>query len=172
MEKKDTKPYSLTWMISIVALLNSVVAVFVVVVPIAINLFTPENSHLIYSLQASAEESIGLLVSNSGTRAGTISGASLSGKIGGTEVNGLDLRIVELVGSAVIVSPSETKLFTLTVLKPVPGLRMIKVLPCGPATTVSIDVSSTDFKGQRREDHLPVSCDEQRVFLSTFGEMQ
>lgn len=171
MEKKDTQPYTLAWTISIVALLNSVVSVFVIVVPIAVNLFTPKNSDLIYSIQASADRSIGLLVSNSGTRAGTISGASLSGQIGDTEVDGLELRVAELGGSAAIVSPSETRLFTLTVLKPVPGVRMIDILPCGGAVTISIDVRSTDFQGQRQNDRLPINCAEQRDFLSSLPEM-
>nr|WP_155249090.1 hypothetical protein [Mesorhizobium loti] len=162
---------NLAWTISIVALLNSIISVFVVVVPIAVNLFTPKNSDLIYSIQASAnEQSIGLLVSNSGTRAGTISGASLSGKIGGMEANGLQLRVEELGGSAAIVSPSETRLFTVTVLKTVPGLRLTDVLPCGAATTISIDVSSTDFQGRRQNHRLPIDCDEQLVFLSSFAE--
>ncbi|MER9723114.1 MULTISPECIES: hypothetical protein [unclassified Mesorhizobium] len=171
MEKKDTRPYTLAWTISIVALLNSVVAVFVVVVPIAVNLFTPKNSHLIYSIQSSADQSIGLLASNSGIRAGTISGASLSGKLGSEEVDGLDLRIVGVAGSAVIVSPGETKLLTLTVLKPVPGVRMIEILQCGPAVMLFIDVSSTDFQGQRRTDHLPINCAEQLSFVSSFAEI-
>ncbi|RWD92525.1 MAG: hypothetical protein EOS38_01455 [Mesorhizobium sp.] len=172
MEKKDTQPYTLAWTISIVALLNSVVSVFVIVVPIAIDLFTPKNSDLIYSIQASADPvSIGLLVSNSGTRAGTISGASLSGQIGDTEVDGLELRVAELGGSAAIVSPSETRLFTLTALKPVPGVRMIDILPCGGAVTISVDVSSTDFRGHRQNDRLPINCAEQRNFLSSLAEM-
>ncbi|RWL87734.1 MAG: hypothetical protein EOR67_16175 [Mesorhizobium sp.] len=169
MEKnRDT----LTWTISIVALLNSIVSVSVVVVPIAINLFTPKNSNLIYSIQATADPtSIGLLVSNSGIRAGTISGASLSGHIGNHEVDGLELRVSDLGGSAAIVSPGDTKLFTLNVLKTIPGLRFFEVLPCGPAVAISIDVSSTDFLGQRQSARLPINCEEQRNFLLSFAEM-
>ena len=163
---------NLAWTISIVALLNSIISVFVVVVPIAVNLFTPKNSELIYSIQASADPtSIGLLVSNSGIRAGTISGASLSGQIGDKVVDGLQLRVVDLRASAAIVSPSETKLFALTVPKRVPGVRMIEILPCN-GVTISVDVSSTDFLGQRREDHIPINCAEQREFLMSLGEMQ
>ncbi|ESX50802.1 hypothetical protein X760_31670 [Mesorhizobium sp. LSHC422A00] len=169
--EKDTRPYTLAWTISIVALLNSVVAVFVIVVPITVNLFTPKNSDLIYSIQASADRSIGLLVSNSGTRAGTVSGASLSGKIGDEEINGLELQVAEL-GSAAIVSPSETRLFAVTVLKPVPGVSTFDVLPCGASVALSIDVRSTDFRGQRHTDHLPINCAEQRDFLSSLPEMR
>ncbi|PBC11299.1 hypothetical protein [Mesorhizobium sp. WSM3859] len=172
MAKKDAQPYTLTWTISIVALLNSVISVFVVVVPVAINLFTPKNSNLIYSIQASADPvSIGLLVSNSGTRAGTVSGASLSGNIGNKEVDGLELRIAELGGSAAIVAPSETKLFTLAVQKPVSGMHVFEILPCGGAVAMSIDVSSTDFQGQRQNARLPINCSEQRNFLISLAEM-
>lgn len=171
MEKRD-KPYTLAWTVSIVALLNSIVSVSVVVVPIAINLFTPKNSNLIYSIQANANPvSIGLLVSNSGIRAGTISGASLSGRIGNHEVNGLELRVSELGGSAAIVSPGDTKLFTLNVLKPIPGMRFFEVLPCGPHVAIAIDVSSTDFQGQRQSAHLPINCEEEMNFLLGLAEM-
>ncbi|BCH12115.1 hypothetical protein MesoLj131c_63730 [Mesorhizobium sp. 131-3-5] len=164
MEKK------LAWTISIVALLNSIVSVFVVVVPIAVNLFTPKNSDLIYSIHANADRSIGILVSNSGIRAGTISGASLSGQIGDEEINSLELEIAELGGRAAIVSPSETRLLALTVSKQVPGVRVFDILPCGRAVTVSIDVRSIDFQGQRHEDNLPIHCAEQRDFLMSLAE--
>jgi hypothetical protein len=134
----------------------ALVSVLGVVVPLLIQSATPDNSHLVFSLQHATETELFVIVSNQGREPGTVAMAILQIKDG----KSIHLRSSERT-PVQIVEPKKTELlhFHKFIFE---GQRVKPDLPfeAAPDRTCVLALEVTSFRGERLKPKVEHPCKE------------
>lgn len=160
---------------TVLALLTALISVATVFLPIAKETLTPAESRLGFSIQAIQPRQITILVSNSGSRPGSIRGGRLNVLDGSNPIaqsfSLVDLRLFvpktpETDGgqtAAKIIEPGKSEL---VVLSTAGDLIASKYSNAGNKLSGTLNVSVTDFQGnQTVTENITVDSTDLKIFL-------
>jgi hypothetical protein len=139
----------------------ALVSVLGVVVPVLIQSTTPDNSHLVFSLQHATESELFVIVSNQGREPGTVALALLQVKGG----NSVHLRSSERA-PVLIVEPKKTELlhFHKFILDG-QRVKFDAVFQAEPDQTCVLALEVTSFRGEHLKPKVEHPCKEFFPFI-------
>jgi hypothetical protein len=149
------------------ALLVALISVTTTAVPVIRYAFTPDNSELLFSFQDSTEDSINVLISNTGSRPGSIGNEpylSIPTNLAMVALTFSDGKSFLLdSGKSTLLQLTYTPKNTLTATTPFSSMDILK-LPDNVACTIAL--SATDFQARFGAIPLQPACKRLKPFLS------
>jgi hypothetical protein len=143
---------------AMMSLLVALVSVLTVAIPVIKTLVTPENSELVFAPQGATAETISVLVSNKGIRAGSV-------RSGAVVLDDGALLILHIYGMAKnepkIIEPGKTELIKLY------SVAHLEEIPTPNQCTLRL--VHMDFRGTRGEAQATLDCVDTKPFLSAHG---
>jgi hypothetical protein len=163
---------------TVLSLLVALVSVLTAAVPALMTATTPRDSHLSFSDQGTTENLISLLVTNSGTRPGTVRyPIFLSTEEGPYKDPPIELFLNGVRGSAIIIEPGKSDLLELLtrsgkadpvekdrVDRTVAHMLEIKAHP-GPVPSCVVSLFKNEFQGRGTQESVPISCNHVDTFV-------
>lgn len=148
---------------TILSLLVALVSVLTTAMPIVYSTLTPKNSDLSFSFQGVNEDIIGILVTNRGTRPGSV---SYPMSLYADTFPLLNLKVLGESSSAVfLVEPGKSLLLQLTASW---GFTWDK--SDSPGEDCEIEIHKSDFTAKREAQWVIVPCKDMYYFLDKFNE--
>jgi hypothetical protein len=159
---------------TVLSLLVALVSVLTVAAPVMINALTPKNSKLAVSFQGANNQNMDILVSNGGSRPGTIR-LPVSLAIATTKGSAtIPLTFSGVISPAALLDPGKSQLLIFNIQdRRISGADATVTVPVlnnfdgdYEKATCTLKVTKTDFTGEKSELVVPIDCRELRSFIS------